>query len=217
MKREDHYRHFAQRAKERYNLEVDESLWVTINETVEKQKKGSTLVCHRRDGELWHIIKNKIIPMSMFIIFDKGMSVTCLPSTKPLRRQLSYVQNKAKRGKPVPLRVILDDDDMFFRHCFLSMMDYYGHQLTRDEWDNWNTKIKNNDILFIQNEPKGIKSGRIIDNSRSLVVAYKNGKTIDVRPPSKYWQDRIHQIVSKRKANANDLLAQRIRDHKIVF
>ena len=215
MTPQEYFDHFVERAKERYNIEVTYDMWLTIGNLIRRQDKSSTLIAHRRDGELWHIIKSPLVPASMFVVFDKDVPVTCLPSTAQLRRTVNVVQKKAKMGKPVPKRVVVGEDDMFFRHCYHSMLDYYGHTLTVEEWENWNQIIARKEILFLQSND-GVKSGRLVYGGRVLVIAYKNNKALDVRAPSRYWQDKARKV-SLTQNNASAILARKIREHGVVF
>lgn len=215
MTEQEYFEHFVQRAKERYGIIVDAVLYRTINIAIQKQFQGTTLIDHRRDGELWHLAKGPFAKSEMFIVFDKGLAVTCLPPTNHLRRQFVSVKMRAQRGKPIPKRIVVEEDDMHFRHCYHSMLDYYGYTLTKEEWLRWNQRIANGEVMFIQSND-GVRSGRLLDKGRSLVVAYKWNKVVDVRPPSRYWQERVRRESAK-KSDLGSILARKIREQNVIF
>lgn len=215
MTPEDHFAHFRERAQERYDIKVEYGDWQAINSVIKNQMRGGTLMSHRRDGEVWHLTKGPFVKKPMFIIFDRGMAVTCLPPTPQLWKTLHSVQAKAKRGKPIPQRVVVEEDDMHFRHCYHSMLDYYGHELTMEEWQDWNKALAEKKVIYLQKDD-GVKSGRLLDKGRSLVVAYRGSKIVDVRPPTSYWQNKARRVVA-RTTSVSAILARKIKEQRITF
>mgnify|MGYP001489232226 CR=1 FL=1 len=216
MTEQEYFEHFVQRAKERYGIIVDEDLYRTIKITIQKQFRGTTLIDHRRDGELWHITGNKIIPTSMFVIFDKGLPVTCLPASRALNKKLSIVRSRIHRGKNVPTREEFQDTDMYYRHCAHSMKDYFGYTLEKSEWEEWNKKLAKGEVMHIYRSGED-RFGRLLVGSRSLVVKYGHNKILDVKVPSQFWDEKIKNATKFKAKDMARLISEKIRNNHVSF
>lgn len=215
MTPDEYYEHFSLRAKQRYDWEISRSDWELLNDMLKCQHPCAILIAHNRDGEVWYVKQNLLTSREVFVVFDKDMAVTCLPCNKKMNSIRDRILTKIKKGKPTPKRLLHDEENMFFRHCYYSMMDYYSYELTYEEWCDWNQKAVNNQIVWLQTN-NGVKFGKLQQGDRMLVVSYTRTKVLDVKQITPFWERKI-QKSSASTGNIANILSNKIKQYNVSF